>query len=410
MKRLLAVIVCSIVLSLVVLTNGVLAAQPKLPNASAANNSFAFDLLKKIMAKDVGKNIFFSPYSISTALTMTYAGARGNTAKEMADVLHYGVSGEGIHKAFYILTKDIEKSKTEGYQLNVANALWGQQDYKFRKEFLDLIARYYSGGFNEVNFIGETEKSRKKINDWVMKNTAGKIKKLINAGDIDTYTRLVLTNAIYFKGDWASQFEKELTQKRPFYVEQGKVVDVQMMSREGDFLYTEPNEKLQILEIPYQGDDLSMVILLPRKGLEGLEADMSSKTLNDWLSMLDEEKVSVFLPRFKFQSKYYLGKILTSMGMREAFDDRRADFSGITVKKELYISKVIHQADIEVNEEGTEAAAATAVIMSVPKSMSPSPRPVIFRADHPFIFFIRHRPTNTILFIGRVMNPNEAKK
>ena len=404
MKRLLVVIISLIVLSLIS-AKGVLAAQPKLPNASAINNAFAFDLLKKIMATDKDKNIFFSPYSISTALAMTFAGARGNTAKEMATVLHYDALGEGVHKAFHILAKDIEKSKTEGYQLNVANALWGQEGYGFRKDFLNLVARYYSGGFNEVDFVGETEKTRNKINDWVMKKTANKIKNLLGKHDINAVTRLVLTNAIYFKGNWASQFKKEMTQKRPFYVKKGKVVDVQMMFKDGKFMYGESNEGLQVLELPYEGDDLSMVILLPRKGLEGFRDIMSPATLNACLSRLEKREVGVFLPKFKFQSKYYLGKILIAMGMRDAFD-LSADFSGMTGNTNLRISKVIHQADIDVNEEGTEAAAATAVVMAL-KSM-PS-EPILFKADHPFVFLIRHRPTNAILFIGLVMNPNEIK-
>ncbi len=430
MKKLRIVIACSIVLSLVISANGVFSAQPELPNASAANNAFAFDLLKKIMATDKGKNILLSPYSISTALTMAYAGTRGSTAEEMAAVLHYAASGENVHEAFHILTRSIEESTREGCQLHVANALWGQQDYRFRKEFLDLIARYYSGGFNEVDFIGKPEKSIETINDWVMKNTAGKITKLVGAGNIDTDIKLLLTNAIYFKGDWASQFKKDSTKKRPFYVEPEKAVDVQMMFKADKFRYYAPSEKpekpvdskvmrigrpvvqnqgIQILELPYKGDDLSMVVLLSSNGLESIEASIGSKTLNDWFSRLGQRDVEVYLPKFKFQSKYYLKDILYSMGMREAFSGGRADFSGMTVKKGLCISQVVHQADIEVNEEGTEAAAATVVGMRKRVSCAPEMPVVIFEADHPFIFLIRHRPSNSILFTGRVMNPNEEK-
>jgi len=198
-----------------------------------------------------------------------------------------------------------------------------------------------------------------------------------------------------------------------------KPVDVQMMFKAGEFRYYVQNQGIQILELPYKGDDLSMVILLSSNGLESIETAIGPKTLNDWFSRLGQRDVEVYLPRFKFQSKYYLGKILTSMGMREAFDDGRADFSGMTeeskldIESELYISKVIHQADIEVNEEGTEAAAATGVGVSIPTSLHERERErpvVIFEADHPFIFLIRHKSTNAILFIGRVMNPKEAKK
>ncbi|MCF8079085.1 MAG: serpin family protein [Desulfobacterales bacterium] len=426
MKRLFSLISCSIVLPLVLWVGGILAAQPEWHSASIANRAFTFHLYKKLAAKDRATNIFLSPYSISTALTMTYAGARGSTAEEMASVFHYGVSGAEIHKAFQTLMEGIGKSSKEGCRLYVANALWGQEGYGFKTGFLNLVARYYSGGFNQVDFIGESEKTRLRINGWAEQNTAGKIENLIGSDDIDSDTRLVLTNAIYFKGEWTSQFEKELTQKRPFYLEPEKAVDVEMMFKFGKLRYYAPSEEqerpvseevtiqgrpavqnqgIQILELPYTGDDLSMVILLSSEGVERIEAAIDSKTLTDWLSRLGERDVRAFIPKFKFQSKYYLKEMLESLGMRQAFTER-ADFSGMTGRKDLRVSKVIHQADIDVNEEGTEAAAATAVVTSKLVSMLPERPVVIFKADRPFLFLIRHRPTNTILFIGRVANPN----
>lgn len=372
--------------------------------AAAANNGFGLDLFQTVGKATPEKNVFLSPYSISSALAMTYGGARGNTAREMAEVLGYGSAGDTIHMSFQTLTDDIRKSGQKGCRIYVANALWGQQDYGFKKEFLALVDRHYAGGFSTVDYIGETEKARDTINQWVMDHTADKIKGLIAEGDIDADTRLVLTNAIYFKGMWALRFLKEKTRQSPFMLESGTAVAVPMMSNDGDFLYAEPDDTLQVLELPYEGEAFVMDILLPRKGLKAVADKLSSQTLSAWLSALRPAEVELALPRFKFQSKFYLKKTLKPMGMHDAFDDR-ADFSGMTGAKDLYIGEVIHQADIEVNEEGTEAAAATAVVMTW-KSV---PMRVGFRVDHPFIFLIRHKPTNTTLFLGRVMNPTPAK-
>ena len=372
--------------------------------AASANNAFGFELFQKVVNANQGKNVFLSPYSISSALAMTYAGARGNTAGEMAAALRYGDASDAIHAAFQTLTEDLQKSGQKGCRLYVANALWGQQDYTFQKEFLDLVNRHYAGGFNTVDYIGATEKARKRINQWIMQHTAEKINELIARGDIDVDTRLVLTNAIYFKGDWARRFSEQMTRKSPFWLESGKSVDVPMMANSGEYSYAEPDDSLQVLELPYEGDALTMVVLLPRKGRRALEPDLTSQNLAAWLSALHREEVELFLPKFKFQSKFYLKKNLKTMGMHDAFDDR-ADFSAMTGNKDLYIGKVIHQADIEVNETGTEAAAATAVVMQR-KSMALR---VMFRADHPFIFLIRHQPTGAILFMGKVMNPNGEK-
>ena len=384
--------------------NGLYAREHQAVIAATANNAFGIELFQKVINANQGKNVFLSPYSISSALAMTYAGARSKTAEEMADTLRYGDASDAIHISFQTLTEDLQKSGQEGCRLYVANALWGQQDYSFQKEFLGLVDRHYAGGFNTVDYIGATERARKRINQWIMQHTAEKIKELLAKGDIDVDTRLVLTNAIYFKGDWAQRFSEQNTRKNPFWLESGKSVDVPMMTNSGVYSYAEPEDTLQVLELPYEGDDLTMVVLLPRKGRRALEPDLTSQNLAAWLSALHKEEVELFLPKFKFQSKFYLKTILKAMGMHDAFDER-ADFSAMTGRKDLYIGKVIHQADIEVNEEGTEAAAATAVVMQR-KSISLR---VMFRADHPFIFLIRHKPTGTILFTGKVMNPNGEK-
>jgi serpin B len=404
MKRRLCMCLSLTILFWTVWANGLDAREHQAIMAAAANNAFGFDLFQRLVDSNQGKNVFLSPYSISSALAMSYAGARGKTAREMAAALRYGDASDAIHPAFRSLTEDLQKSGQKGCRLYVANALWGQQDYSFQKEFLGLVDRHYAGGFNTVDYIGATETARQRINQWIMQHTAEKIKELIARGDLDVDTRLVLTNAIYFKGDWTRRFSEQMTRKNPFWLESGQAVDVPMMADSGVYSYAEPDDSLQVLELPYEGDALTMVVLLPRKGRRALEQDVTSQNLAAWLSALHQEEVELFLPKFKFQSKFYLKKTLKSMGMHDAFDER-ADFSAMTGRKDLYIGKVIHQADIEVNEEGTEAAAATAVIMQR-KSV---PQRVVFRADHPFIFLIRHKPTGTILFMGKVMNPDGEK-
>ncbi|MBU4317506.1 MAG: serpin family protein [Proteobacteria bacterium] len=404
MKRSLTVMVWAVLLALVFSWNTALADSPEPDSASAANNAFAFDLFNKVSAGDNGKNVFLSPYSLSAALSMTYAGAREKTAHEMATVLHYGAVGEKVHQDFNTMTQEVLKSEKQGIRIHIANALWGQDSQGFQKDFLDLVGKYYQGGFNQVDFAGQTEKARQAINQWVLKNTADKIRELLVPGNIGPDTQLVLTNAIYFKGDWASKFEKDLTKKMPFHTGSGKSMDVEMMFHDGSFLHGETSDGVQVLELFYQGEDLSMVILLPRNGIQDLEKTIQPASFEAWISGLEKKEVKVFLPKFKFQSRYSLKNALQFLGMNEAFEGN-ADFSGMTGGKGgLAISEVIHQANIEVNEEGTEAAAATAVIMGKSLSM-----PEVFKADHPFIFVIRHRPTNAILFMGSVLELDEAK-
>ncbi len=363
------------------------------------NNAFAFDLYEKLRGKE--GNLIFSPYSISTALAMTYAGARGETASQMETVLHFTLGQKKLHPAMAGLVDDLNRRGGEGaYELVVANRLWGQKGYRFLNSFLALNRTYYGAGLEQVDFAGATEEARRTINAWVEKRTRDKIRELLKPRVLTPFTTLVLTNAIYFKGNWASQFKKEQTKDAPFSVSPTEKVTVPMMRQTKEFGYSETAE-LQFLEMPYVGDDLSMVVLLPKKidGLAEIEASLNADGLQTWLSRVHKRKVAVFLPRFKIGFGLDLAKTLESMGMPLAFGGG-ADFSGMDGTRSLFISNVIHKAFVDVNEEGTEAAAATAVVMS--RGVS---RPPVFRADRPFLFLIRDRATESILFMGRVVNP-----
>ena len=380
------------------------------------NNKFALELFAKLQSTK--GNLFFSPYSISTALAMAHAGARNQTESQMAEVLHFPVNvnqstdssskslpdRQQFASTFGNIIKDLNKKGQKGaYTLTVANALWGQKGYGFLEEFLKLIESSYDGRLNEVDFITATETARKTINAWVEKKTNDKIKDLISPGVLDSMTRLVLTNAIYFKGNWARQFKENRTQDAPFTLADGKKIEVAMMNQKAEFGYME-TDTFQALELPYVDDELSMVILLPKKidALDEFEKTLTTDNLMQWLADIHKCEVVVFVPKFKMTSQFSLADVLKSMGMKDAFSSD-ADFSGINGKRDLFISAVIHKAYVEVNEEGTEAAAATGVVMKL-TSVGPAAIPV-FRADHPFLFLIRDNLSGSILFIGRVANP-----
>lgn len=368
------------------------------------NNAFAVKLYQNLAAANSGKNVFLSPYSISTALAMTYAGARGETEKQMAQALQFGLPQKDLHPAFSSLMKSMESgTKGKKYKLHIANALWGQQGRKLLPEFLDIAKGQYEGGYREVNFRRDPEASRKTINAWVEERTNKLIKDLLGKNDITELTVLVLTNAIYFKGNWLTQFKKEQTKEAPFFVKPETSIPVPMMRQEGAFGYAEV-DGTQILELPYAGDDLSMLVLLPNGDVREAEQLLARRSMPDLRSLLETKTVEVFLPKYKLQERYSLSQALQDLGMVDAFDEMRADFSGMTGQKELYVSRVIHQANVDVNEEGTEAAAATAVVMST-KSVR---NVTVFRADRPFLFTIMHKPTGSILFLGRVMKPAGA--
>ena len=374
------------------------------------NNSFCFDLYQQLKKEKKG-NIFFSPYSISTALAMTYAGARGTTEKEMAEVLHFTLPQEKLHPAFFKLFSNMQTIQNKGnVELNVANSLWIQKNFNLKTDFLKTTGQFYKASPFPVNFIppDDREKARKKINRWVEEKTNNKIKNLIPGGILNNLTRLILTNAIYFKGCWASRFNKNRTQKRPFWITSNQKEDVDVMFQVYTFRYME-NNNIQVLEMPYKGKDLSMLVFLPRKkyGINKLEQELNSNGIKKWISSLSQTKVLVYFPKFKITCPFRMKKTLQSMGMRDAFS-RSSNFSGITdIKSEpLQISEVIHKAFIEVNEEGTEAAAATAVIMKKRVSISTRPRIPVFKADHPFVFVIRDNKSGSILFVGRLSDPS----
>lgn len=367
------------------------------------NIAFALDLYGKLKEKE--GNLFFSPYSISTALAMTYAGARGNTEKQMSEVLHFTLDQKLLHPTFARLEAQLNAvQEKENIELSVANALWAQKGHVFLREFLDLTKKNYGAVLNLVDFKRAYETARRKINTWVEEKTRNKIKDLIKPGVLNPLTRLVLTNAIYFKGNWESQFKKSKTQEAPFWLAPGKSINTSMMTQKQTFRYME-SENLQMLELPYAGNDLSMIVLLPKKvdGLAQLETALSVNNLTTWIGLLRKREILAFLPKFKITSQFSLHKTLASMGMSDAFTGQ-ADFSGMTGNKDLYISAVIHKAFVDVNEEGTEAAAATAVAIKLLSMPTPPP---VFRADHPFVLLIRHNPTESILFLGRVVNPTK---
>jgi len=369
-----------------------------------ASNQFALDFYFNIKDDEKG-NIFYSPYSISTALAMTYEGARGKTADEIQSVFHFPKDDATRRSSVAAIYNGLNK-KDAKYRLRTANALWVQKDYRLLNGYIDTIEKYYLGKATNVDFAGATEHARQTINNWVEDKTENKIKDLFPQGSLNSLTRLVLTNAIYFKGIWVKQFSKSETRDEDFRVSKGQTVKVPMMRRtdaKAKFNYAE-TEDLQILEMLYEGGDLSMLVLLPRgDDLKPLEDSLTLKNLNEWKNELKEQRVDVYMPKFTFKSKYFLNENLKEMGMPLAFTPR-ADFSGIAGDRDLFIQLVVHQAFVDVNEEGTEAAAATGVSVGL---VSVGPPILIFRADHPFIFIIQEKETGNILFLGRVINPTK---
>jgi serpin B len=374
---------------------------------ASAINQFALDLYARL--QDTEGNLFFSPFSISTALAMTCAGARGETASQMAEVLRFMLGQDAMHPAFGSLVDALNAAGEAGdYELSVANALWGQAGFPFRDAFLDLVASCYGGGFRELDFKADPEAARQTINAWVEQQTRERIQDLIPEGVLDAMTRLVLTNAIYFKAQWAQEFDPARTWVDPFTLASGEQIDAEMMHANGKYRYMEA-DGFQVLEMPYVGDRLSMVVLLPTEGAgaSGLEASSIPENLDQWLGGLRQREVVLSFPKFKMTTEFELAGVLKAMGMTDAFSDTRADFSGMAKLSGLTIANVIHKAFVEVNEEGTEAAAATGVIVGITSIYEPPP-PVYFTADHPFHFLIRDNQSGSILFMGRLMAPAEC--
>ena len=378
--------------------------EAQVPQLIEGNSAFAFDLYSLLF--DEKANLFYSPYSISLALAMTYAGARGQTAQQMAEALHFFLAEEELHTAFNALeaalaSRGAQLDPQQRFRLRIANALWGQDGYAFLAAFLDKLAENYGAGLRVLDFVGAPEASRQIINEWVEQQTEDKIKDLLPAGSISTDTRLVLSNAIYFNAAWLYPFEEEATQEGPFHLLDGGQVMVPLMTQSERLGYA-AGEGYQAIELPYLGGELSMVMLVPNEG-----------TFRDWATSLDAEqwakvvadlhytRVQLTMPKFTFESGFRLKQALTRLGMTEAFGGA-ADFSGMTGDRDLFISDVYHKAFVAVDEEGTEAAAATAVVMEL--TAAPA-QPIEVRVDRPFLFLIRDIETGSILFLGHVVNP-----
>ncbi len=371
------------------------------------NSAFAFDLYQAL--QDTEGNLFYSPYSISLAMAMTYAGARGETERQMADTLHFLLPQDKLHPVFNSLDLELAsrgegaKGKDdEGFRLHIVNAIWGQKDYSFLPAFLDVLAENYGAGLRILDFITEPEQSRITINNWVSDQTEERIKDLIPQGAIDALTRLVLTNAIYFNAAWLYPFDKDATSDGEFHLLNDDKITVPMMRQTESFGYAE-GDGYQVVELPYDGSELSMVILLPDAGqFEAFEEGLQAQRVDAIIKSLQNHQVTLTMPKFEFDSEFSLKNTLAGMGMPIAFS-ASADFSGMTGSPELFIDEVLHKAFVSVDEAGTEAAAATAVIM---KLTAVPAEPVEVTIDRPFIFLIRDIETGTILFVGRVLNPS----
>jgi serpin B len=367
------------------------------------NTAFALDLYSQLNKYE--GNLFFSPYSISSALAIAYGGAKGNTEKQMAQVLHFPANQEVLHTEMSQIKANLDAINTKDkVELNIANGLWAQRDYGFLDEYLLRVRNNYGAVAKFANFITNHEGVRKEINRWIEHETRRKIKNALGPGILSSFTRLVIVNGIYFKGDWASRFKKKNTKTEPFRISREQSVETLLMQQEHEFLYME-NQNLKILELPYIGHDLAMVLILPKSidGLPEIEESLTPRQLDTWLKDLRIFKVDVTVPKFKIKSQIGLKSTLSSMGMTDAFDSVLADFSAMTPLRPLFIDAVEHSGLIEVDEKGTVAAATTSI--SIGCAAHYEPPSATFRADHPFVFLIRDRRTGTILFMGRVIDP-----
>lgn len=391
-------------------------AEPTEPSA-AANNRFAIDLYARLRERE--DNLFFSPFSISLALAMVYAGVRGETARQMTAALRFPADHISLHPRFAALVSaltsphpgyaKLEKglSLSQSYALEIANRLWGQEGCGFLEDFQQLLERHYGTRLKEVDFSRDRAAVAGEINRWVAEKTRGKIDAAISPESLTEITRLILVNAVYFHGKWAKQFEVAQTADEPFYLSDGNEIRVPLMRQAGFFLCAEFAD-YQVLQLSYRTSSLSMIIFLPREreGLARFEKSLTAETLQGWAKNASEEIVRLWLPRFRMDSNFRLSSILAAMGLPLAFT-AGADFSGMNGGKEpLFLSEVIHKAYVDVDEEGTEAAAATIAVMTFGVAVTKRPpKLIIFRADHPFLFLIQDSRSHTTLFMGRVENP-----
>lgn len=386
------------------------ASSPDVSILAKATNAFAIDLYGLLRERE--GNLAFSPSSIEVALAMTWAGARSETKTEMTKVLHLAGDDTSVHGAAKSLLADWNNPSRDAYELRVVNRLFGESSYEFEQTFLDLTREQYGAELERLSFRSDQEGSRAKINGWVEGQTKNRIQKLLPSGSITDMTRLVLTNAVYFLGRWSTRFEESATAEQVFHTFDGREVQVQMMHQTQTFGYAR-HDGLQVLEMRYVGDDLAMTIILPdaNDGLLAIEERLSVEEIDRWVGSLHQQKVRVAFPRARIypQDSIQLKGELSKLGMPLAFS-RSADFSGMSnptdPNESLMIDNVYHKAFVNIDEAGTEAAAATAVVMKA-RGAAHTPNVPEFRADHPFLFLIRDLRTGTILFIGRVHDASE---
>ncbi len=392
------------------------AAEPTDPAAAAlANNAFAGDLYQDLAVRNPAKNLFFSPFSISSALGMTWEGAKGATAEEMRNVLHVPVAGgkpwanARMHAALGALGKKFNQPD-QPFSLTVANALWVDRSMPLRKEFLASIQPHYDAKLAPMDFIAAPDAARKQINSWVEEKTKDRIKDLLASGSVDANTRLVLTNAIYFKAAWPAAFEQDLTKEQDFQLADGTKVKVPTMHDPFVHVGRQKGSGFEVVELNYEGASVVMTLVLPdtAAGLPAIEKSLTADCWKTWTAALKSTPTDLYLPKFKMETDYLLKEALEKLGMPMAFTRGQADFTALTDSpqaKELFLSAVIHKAFIDVNEKGTEAAAATAVTIQTLGAMVAPEEPKLLRIDRPFLFAIRDRESGTVLFMGRVMDP-----
>ncbi|TYT63962.1 serpin family protein [Natrialba swarupiae] len=391
------------------------------------NVAFSLEALAELRADEPDNNLFFSPYSISVALAMTYAGARGETAEEMADALRYDLEGEELHAAFGALEDEFERRNEDGaevetpewtddgeddddededdlgFQLSSANAVWAEQTYPFDDDYLDLLEAYYGAGEHVVDFRDSPEQARQEINEWVESRTNDRIEDLLPEGSIDQATRMVLTNAVYFLAAWEYEFDQAGTEPKPFTSLDGTESEVQMMSQVEEFRYAEVDGH-QLVELPYANGETSMIVVCPAEGeFEAFEESFSVDRLAIMLEETRRPEVDLELPKFGIESSFSLVDVMQELGMEQAFVGS-ADFTGMVDGDDelLAIDDILHESFVEVDEDGTEAAAATAVV--VEDTAESQTERVEMTVDRPFLFYVRDRPTETPLFVGRVVD------
>ncbi|MCM8816932.1 MAG: serpin family protein [Candidatus Omnitrophica bacterium] len=395
--------IVNIILFLLVFLNSTciikLQASNEYPSVVEANNQFSLNFLYEVEKGTTG-NIFFSPFSIINAFGMVYEGANSKTAEEIKRVFHLSPVEEDRLKGFLILN-DLLTFEKSNCKLNISNAYWVQENYRLLKNYTEKIEKYYKGEAYNVNFIKEPEKAAARINQWADKKTQGKIKKFLEEGDVNRDTRIVLTNAVYFKGIWQFQFDKKATRLDDFWLDDRRSTKVQMMQLlDKEFPYAETQD-FQIIKLPYECQNLAILILLPKHTKQTKR--ITETDLNEYQKLLKKQKIDVFLPRFKVESTIDLSGVLKNLGINTAFNPEFADFSRMTGNKDLFISKAIQKSYIEVNEEGTEAAAVTGIVMKITAARPEIKK--VFRADHPFLFFIIEETSGLILFAGKIHQP-----